>query len=664
MDLVQNASLWSFEFAFGCQSSETGLFRTQNIDGIMGMSASEETFPQQLYYNKVTPSKIFAMCFKVGGGILTLGGVDQSIHSSPIQYAVNIKKSGWYTVRLIDIFMTNNSNQSYPIRLNAPREKYNKGKGTIVDSGTTDTYLPSAIRNQFMKLFYTLSGTKFLNSFSQLNKIQMQKLPTIIFRMQGIKPTEGTENSLNIPDTTFIIDNNNYIDIPMTPQHYLEINRGRFASRIYLTEDEGVVLGANFMNEQNIIFDMDNQRIGFAKSACDYQKEIRNKLGISSDMNNVNNQNDNNKNNKKNLISMYSNNNNNMISGDSSTNNDNNNNKDNKNKDNQLSMDVKKMKNNKSKKKKKEPLILSKLQITTDHRNQMKSSTTITTTNNNLKKNNSNKNSHKNTVNCTIPYIVPVPISPCTAICTLNNTFPGKNNSTDSQKHSSLHQSGSYGVDPMAYTAFGHQMWSTFPFDCPINKNSNNLKNRDNRKQMNRWQKSNTISTRSCNVSCNGGMIVLGSISCVITPWSECQHDCTQRRQVGTLATGNICTYESQNRVCAIYQCPINERDRVLAIELRLRQLNISQWSYGRTEDLIKAISLLLSNYVMPVSSAETLTSINMYYNVVLVIMIEYAIYHTLFVFRYVMCDFVRTCIRYEKVLFDSLANLRAKNPG
>lgn len=46
----------------------------------MGLSASEETLPYQLYAQHRTTSRTFALCFRVGGGVLTLGGVDPVLH--------------------------------------------------------------------------------------------------------------------------------------------------------------------------------------------------------------------------------------------------------------------------------------------------------------------------------------------------------------------------------------------------------------------------------------------------------------------------------------------------------------------------------------------------------------------------------------------------------
>lgn len=55
------------------------------------------------------------------------------------------------------------------------------------------------------------------------------------------------------------------------------VGNGKYAFRIYLTEGQGVVLGANFMNNHNIIFDPDGERIGFARSHCKYEHFIHNR---------------------------------------------------------------------------------------------------------------------------------------------------------------------------------------------------------------------------------------------------------------------------------------------------------------------------------------------------------------------------------------------------
>lgn len=50
---------------------------------------------------------------------------------------------------------------------------------------------------------------------------------------------------------------------------------GVFAFRVYLTESTGAVLGANFMNNHDVIFDAEKTRVGFAPSKCVYEDVVR-----------------------------------------------------------------------------------------------------------------------------------------------------------------------------------------------------------------------------------------------------------------------------------------------------------------------------------------------------------------------------------------------------
>jgi hypothetical protein len=274
---IKNADTWSTNFDFGCLSSETGLFRTQNVDGIMGMSSAENTLPWLLVKNKITKTKVFAMCFKIGGGILTIGGVDPSVHiwnnkPSTVLYAKSYKPMGWFTVRLIDILFKNPLTGTSK-SIGVPSTTYNTGKGVIVDSGTTDTYLPTPVRSNFEKTFKEFSnGIKYSTNYMQLSSKQRSELPTIIYRIQGLE--EGS-----------------FIDIESLPSSYSDQDSTGKSTifRIYLTERSGSVLGANFMNGHNVIFDAEQLKVGFAKSDCEYKPNHHSHHHSNSDSENNNN---------------------------------------------------------------------------------------------------------------------------------------------------------------------------------------------------------------------------------------------------------------------------------------------------------------------------------------------------------------------------------------
>jgi hypothetical protein len=143
----------------------------------MGFSAAANTLPYKLYSNKVTSTKMFSMCFRVGGGFITLGGMNNTVHDREsetsaepvaIKYAKLQKSSGWFTVKILDVLMHNPTEGVTKSILGGSTNtvhRCNSGKGAIVDSGTTDTYLPTAVAGQFRDAFKAISGVVHTNRY-------------------------------------------------------------------------------------------------------------------------------------------------------------------------------------------------------------------------------------------------------------------------------------------------------------------------------------------------------------------------------------------------------------------------------------------------------------------------------------------------------------------
>lgn len=263
-DMLNDPLKWSINFTFGCQSSETGLFRTQMENGIMGISADSNTLPYVLYDKKLISTNLFSLCLLHNGGVMSIGSINHNLNLSPIQYATLTHKSGYFTVALETIYFKKpNDNGDFTLRdLGEPKTKFNSGKGIIVDSGTTDSYLPSSISSSFRKIFHELTGLTFSNTAIELTIEKLHQLPIFVFRLRA-----STTNSNN---------DNKFIDVEFPPQHYMEPvpnQKGRYTMRLYLTEGNGGVIGANMMMGHNVIFDQKNLQVGFAKSHCQIKGE-------------------------------------------------------------------------------------------------------------------------------------------------------------------------------------------------------------------------------------------------------------------------------------------------------------------------------------------------------------------------------------------------------
>lgn len=149
-----SATAMAMPFTFGCQTHETGLFRSQLEDGIMGLAMLDPSiifglsvrtrtlatsarayipgmmtivFPDirqasmclTLHSWSFTclclqkagkiQENVFSLCLTPSGGSFTVGGYDVSQHHGPIEYVELVHDEGFYTVKLVDVRIGNTS---------------------------------------------------------------------------------------------------------------------------------------------------------------------------------------------------------------------------------------------------------------------------------------------------------------------------------------------------------------------------------------------------------------------------------------------------------------------------------------------------------------------------------------------------------------------------
>jgi len=159
LDQIQlGGDLGGVDFVFGCTTSESGTILSQEADGLMGLGNGVVSLPMQLAARH-SLERVFSLCYGSfdGGGAVSFGRLPTTANTPALAYTP-LKPSGahptYYTV-------ATDKWEVGGVAI-ASAADFNVGYGTVMDSGTTFTYVPTKVFNAFAAALHTQVGAKLI----------------------------------------------------------------------------------------------------------------------------------------------------------------------------------------------------------------------------------------------------------------------------------------------------------------------------------------------------------------------------------------------------------------------------------------------------------------------------------------------------------------------
>ncbi|XVF36943.1 hypothetical protein REPUB_Repub19eG0102300 [Reevesia pubescens] len=250
-----NRSLSNPLLAFGCGSGlqSRGPHPPTPTAGVLGLSKSKASFSSQLSGMGITRN-VVGHCFSVqGGGFLVLG-------------ADFIPKSGMTWTPMLQTTSDKHYSSGPAELLFGGKPTGVKGLNVVFDSGATYTYLSSEVYQTLLNLV-----RKDLISRKQLQDVKDKALPVCWKGTRPFKSVQDVRNHFNTIALSFTGASNIQLQLP--PEAYLIVTeRGNVCLGILNGTEAGLgtsnVIGDISMQNKLMMYDNENQRIGWASADC------------------------------------------------------------------------------------------------------------------------------------------------------------------------------------------------------------------------------------------------------------------------------------------------------------------------------------------------------------------------------------------------------------
>ena len=241
---------------FGCCTSYAPNFKRQKADGIIGI-AHGNTLIKKLQQQHSLEKYQFALCLGRKDGIFSIGGYETSRHDQTIGWTPLHYQSGIFYAVGVDKMIIGEKDVSMPSTFEKP----------FFDAGSSYTFIPTAIWNSIKEHFDDFCRTPGNCKHSGAKNPPGTESIDLQTSLGCYKKLDDASKD-TFPDISFEMPGGASLCIP--PRAYFFEYENNKISCVGINRDPQFTFGANAMVDHNIVFDLDENRIGLAISKCDH----------------------------------------------------------------------------------------------------------------------------------------------------------------------------------------------------------------------------------------------------------------------------------------------------------------------------------------------------------------------------------------------------------
>ena len=228
-----------------------------------------DTFVPALHSQGKLERNAFSLCFGHGGGSMALGGSLPAARLVEDMVFIDLSNRGsffgvtWLDLRIVAAGGSSGSSSEAGSIKNygAAAGGFGNAHETIIDSGTTFTYIPTALQGGFKARWKELTGFDYQVDDALDDDVDIDSLPDLIFVFTG---KDGGEVEYTVKPSAYVDRWCPYYEghtdyLPTDCWNYLSIN----------FEGSTKILGANFMTNHDVYFDTEVREVyGFGGFVC------------------------------------------------------------------------------------------------------------------------------------------------------------------------------------------------------------------------------------------------------------------------------------------------------------------------------------------------------------------------------------------------------------